>query len=77
MLIGRIRGSNFCYKAVEGMENCQDLHVRVDDYEGQRVMSSAWIPTPDELKRLNEGQPIHLHVWGNGHPPVALSVPED
>lgn len=77
MLIGRIRNSNFVYRAPEGMDGCQDLHVNVGYLEGERVMSSAWMPTPEELKLLNEGQPVHLHVWGGAHPPVALTVPKD
>lgn len=77
MLIGRIRGSNFTYTAPPGMDNCQDLHVRVDEADGVRTITSAWYPTPDELARLRDGQPIHLHVYGSGHPVVAMSVPND
>lgn len=77
MIIGRIRGSNFVYKAPEGVDNCNDLHVRVEEQDGVRVMTSAWMPTPDELRRLNAGEPIHLHIYGSGHPVVALSVAND
>jgi len=77
MIVGRIRGSNFVYKAPVGMDNCQDLHVAVYEDEDVRVMSSAWMPTPEELARLNAGQPIHLHIYGQGHPVVSMSVPED
>lgn len=77
MLIGRIRGSTMVLKGPVDMPDCQDLHVRQDRYpDGSSALVSAWMPTPDELQRLNAGQPIHLHVWG-GHPPVALTVPED
>lgn len=78
MLIGRIRGSDTIYKGPADMEDCQDLHVRHDRYaDGSVALVSAWIPTPDELARLNAGQPVWLHIWANGQPPVALSVPED
>lgn len=77
MLIGTIRGSNFCYKAPENVPGCQDLHVQVQELDGIRVMSSAWYPTPEELKLLSEGQPIFLHIYGNSHPVVAMSVPCD
>lgn len=39
-------------------------------------MISAWQPTPAELKRLNEGKPIFLHIQGVAHPVVSLSVGE-
>jgi len=74
---GRIRNSNFTYTAPEGMDNCQDLHVQVFDDGDVRIMSSAWIPTPEEVKLIAAGQPIHLHIYGNGHPVVSMTVPED
>ena len=77
MQVGRIRGSNFVYKAPVGMDTCQDLHVRVVEDEDVRIMSSAWIPTPEEVERIKSGQPIWLHIYGGGHPVVSLSVPED
>lgn len=77
MQVGHIRNSNFCYTAPEGMDNCQDLHVRVTEEQGIRIITSAWFPTPDELKRMQAGQPIYLHVYGSGHPVVSMSVPED
>ena len=77
MQVGRIRDSNFVYKAPAGMDNCADLHVQVYDDGEIRVMTSAWIPTPDEVKRIVAGQPIFLHIYGNGHPVVSMTVPED
>ena len=77
MLIGRIRGSNFTYTAPADMDNCQDLHVRVDNDNGVRTISSAWFPTKEEIALMQEGQPIHLHIYGSGHPVVAMSVPRD
>ena len=77
MLIGRVRGCNFTYTAPADMENCQDLHVRVENLDGQRVITSAWFPTKEEIALMQEGQPIHLHIYGSGHPVVAMSVPRD
>jgi hypothetical protein len=76
---GIIRDTNFTYKAPEGVEGCQDLHVLVgtDAITGLRVITSAWIPMPDEVERIKAGQPIWLHVYGAGHPVVAMSVPQD
>jgi hypothetical protein len=38
------------------------------------ALVSAWRPSKEELKRLNEGQPLYLHIWTAQHPVVALSV---
>lgn len=74
MILGSIRGFNRTYIA----EGCNDLRVRVDTYrDGTVTLTSAWMPTPEELARLNAGQPIHLSIYSTQHPPVLLSVPED
>lgn len=76
MTPGAIRNANLVMRAPDGMDNCQDLHVRVDEYEGgERCLVSAWYPTAEELQRLNSGEPVWLHIFGNGMPPVALTVP--
>jgi hypothetical protein len=77
MQVGRIRDSNFIYRAPQGMPDCLDLHVHVTDTDGMRIITSAWIPTPEEVKRIAAGQPVYLHVYGHGHPVVSMSVPVD
>lgn len=37
---------------------------------------SEWRPTPEELDRLNKGEPIRMLISGNSLPPVALWVRE-
>ena len=39
-------------------------------------MVTAWLPTPEELARLNAGAPVHLRVLGTAHPPVMVDVGE-
>ena len=69
MLIASIEGANFLLKG-DG-DTVADLRViRTED--GRFI--SAWVPTPDELVRLNAGEPVYLSVWGNGHPPVYVGV---
>ena len=69
MLIASIEGANFLLKG-DG-DTVADLRViRTED--GRFI--SAWLPTPDELVRLNAGEPVYLSVWGNGHPPVHVGV---
>lgn len=54
-----------------GMENCDPLAVMpVDD--GRLV--SFWRPTAEELKQLNEGAPIALHIYAARQPPVSVTV---
>lgn len=74
MIIGRIRGANFCYTAPPELPDCQDLHVRTQVINGCHTASSAWFPTPEELAALNAGQPVIFTHWGNGHPVVSLTV---
>ena len=69
MLIASIEGANFLLKG-DG-DTVADLRaIRTED--GRFI--SAWLPTPDELVRLNAGEPVYLSVWGNGHPPVHVGV---
>ena len=49
---------------------CHTLEV----WDREGFMVSAWQPTEAELKRLNEGQPILLHIAGRIHPVVSLGV---
>jgi hypothetical protein len=37
-------------------------------------MISAWMPTAKELAQLNEGFPILLHILGEQHPVVGMSI---
>lgn len=54
----------------EAMGPCMTLPVeRTPD--GWR---SLWRPTPEELALLKAGGAVELHVFGAGHPPVALGA---
>lgn len=46
--------------------------LEICDREGWMI--SAWQPSPAELKRLNEGKPLFLHIQGTVHPVVGLAV---
>lgn len=46
--------------------------LMVFDRDGQMI--SVWRPTTEQLKALQEGAFVLLHVWGARHPPVLLSV---
>ena len=37
-------------------------------------MTTAWLPTPDELVALLAGAPIHVRILGTAHPPIMVEV---
>jgi hypothetical protein len=41
--------------------------------EGARLVVAAWKPTPDELRQLNDGNPVFLSCLG-GLPPHFLTT---
>ncbi|MBI1234755.1 MAG: hypothetical protein GC208_09665 [Alphaproteobacteria bacterium] len=76
MQIDTIPGATVMLGAPEGWDPRVDgveCNVLPAIYDGQRFVSQ-WQPTPDEVAAIFAGAPIHLHVYGEGHPPVALSV---
>ena len=38
------------------------------------VMVTAWEPTPQELKALNDGASVRVCIMGTVHPPINVSV---
>jgi len=38
------------------------------------VMTTAWLPSPDELAALAAGAPIHVELVGIAYPPIRVSV---
>lgn len=83
MIIGRINGAT---RVLGKPSNWDEEHpdqtcgaLAIADIPPERggpQMVSAWFPTPDELRLMQEGQPVYLSVWGTVHPPVSLWVPE-
>jgi glycerol kinase len=62
---------------LDGGTEDNDLFVeRITDADGCPVLISTWEPSPDERAAIAAGARIQLHVWGAGHPPVALSIEE-
>jgi hypothetical protein len=54
---------------------CDALYVRAEERKpGHPKLTSAWMPTPEELAALNAGKPVLLTVLGYAHPPVLLRV---
>lgn len=79
MLIGRIPGATRFLGAPANWNEQTDTHCAVlpildYDVDGNNVMASAWEPTPDEIAAIVAGAKVHLHIWGSGHPVVAMTV---
>ena len=56
-------------------ETMSSLRVLPLQYaDGRRCMVSAWMPTPEDLERINSGKPIYLGVMAPGQPPVMLTT---
>lgn len=52
----------------------RDERLYCDGEHDTPCMVSAWLPSAEELDRLNKGEAIHLRVLGTGHPPVMMEV---
>lgn len=78
MIPGHIHGATRQLGKPDNMtdEQCVPLAIKDTRIDGCNVMVSAWFPSPDEVRKMMAGQPVHLYVWGTGHPPVGLEVPE-
>lgn len=57
------------------IEECRALPIlRGQMPNGEVVCQSFWMPTPEELKALNEGKPVIFTSWGVTHAPIMLAV---
>jgi hypothetical protein len=72
------RNANANYQAPRNWDaktlgECGDLSVRVDSFNGIQDMVSTWKPDADDLRKLNEGGVIELHLLGP-QPPVLMEI---
>lgn len=56
----------------KGMVNCDPLAVRKNSELGTYM--SVWKPSPEELAMLNRGGYVLLWIFGDVHPPVAVTT---
>jgi hypothetical protein len=43
--------------------------------DGIRTIKTYWVPSKEELEKLNKGDPVVLEVWCNEtQPPVSITV---
>jgi hypothetical protein len=73
-MIARIEGTTrVCGKS----QGYLGLPVRDETVDGVNIMHTAWEPTPDEIKRINQGAKIIVSVIGNNPQPIMLGVSEN
>lgn len=66
----RFAEANTVMAAPKGMPDCVDVHAFAD---GQRVVT-AWRPSPEELVKINLGEPVYLMLWGGGMQPALVTA---
>lgn len=66
----RFKESNIVMLAPPGMENCVDVHAHKSN--GQVI--TCWKPTPEELVKINLGEPIWLGLVGETMQPAFVTV---
>ena len=51
------------------------LPIRDGTYEdGTMFMISSWVPTTEELAKLNRGETVKVTILGREHPPIMVGV---
>lgn len=76
MQIGRIEGTT---RVLGKSQGYLGLPIRDEITNGCPMMTSAWLPTPNELAALIAGAAVHVCILGTEHPLIKVvvgSVPE-
>lgn len=77
MIIGRIEGTTRVLGKPQGYLGLPLKDVLLNttvDGPTTPAMETAWLPTPDEIERINAGAPVILRILGVTHPPVMIEV---
>ena len=77
MMIGRIENATRVIGKTQGYLGLplRDEVVNCSvNGEGTPAMTTAWLPTPEELVALNAGAAVHVRIIGTQHPPIMLDV---
>lgn len=74
------RSNNDVLRAPPGVpiEECSALAItRIVYPGGEPAVASYWMPTADEIARLNAGKAVAVVLMGHTHPPLFLAVDGD
>jgi hypothetical protein len=70
----RFSEANIVMLAPAGMTNCSDVHACKTTSEGRPVVVTAWRPSPEELVKINLGEPVWLILWGQAMQPASVTA---
>ncbi len=65
--------SNVVFRLPGGTED-NDLWLYSEDSADGPRLRSCWVPTDEQREQIRNGANIELIVWGEGHPPVAMTL---
>lgn len=65
-------GQNFDWMPPRDAKRGECGQLPVFRHDGKSI--SVWKLDEEDLRVLNEGGHVLLHIWSVGHPPVALTV---
>lgn len=71
MQIGRVDGATRVLGKSQGYMGLPIRDEAIDctvNGVGTPSMTTAWIPTPEEIAAIVAGAPIHVRILGNEHP---------
>lgn len=83
MIVNRIEGCTRELGKSQGFAALpvRDTKVLIASHDGRTIemdaMVSSWEPTVEELKKMINGAPILLWVYGTKHPPIRIEVGEE
>lgn len=70
----RFAQANIVMLAPPGMKNCIDVHACKTTSGDAPVVVTAWKPTPEEIVKINLGEPVYLILWGPTMQPASVTV---
>lgn len=70
----RFANANIVMAAPPGFSNCSDVHACRTTSGERPVTVTAWRPTPEELVKINLGEPVWLVIYMDGMPPVSVTA---
>lgn len=77
MQIGRIEGATRVLGKSQGYFGLpvrDELMTCSVNGDGTPFMTTAWIPTPEEIAAILAGAPVHVRILGIAHPPIMVEV---
>lgn len=72
----RVCGKEQGYAGLPIRDETLQVDFGDDNIQPVNQMTSAWLPTPDEITRIQNGAAIHVKIWGVTPAPMLVEVGE-